>query len=143
MQSYHSPITPAAAAPIVPVAFYPRLRVTTADCRALTWPDLVYYLTDHDVLVDKTQAPLWSPVVDLLKTRRQWIWAMQFFLGALLAGVALMISAPHFVSGTIVFFALLAFASATARSLRIDLTRASTIVDSSNCGRARRERTQR
>jgi PAT family beta-lactamase induction signal transducer AmpG len=21
--------------------------------------------------------PLWSPVVDILKTRRQWIWAMQ------------------------------------------------------------------
>src|ERR1035438_1239358 len=33
--------------------------------------------------------PLWSPLVDLLKTRRQWIWAMQLFLGAGLAGVAL------------------------------------------------------
>jgi PAT family beta-lactamase induction signal transducer AmpG len=57
--------------------------------------------------------PLWSPAVDILKTRRQWIWGMQFFLGAMLAGIALMIPAPHFVSGTIVFFALLAFASAT------------------------------
>src|SRR5271170_2610559 len=57
--------------------------------------------------------PLWSPVVDILKTRRQWIWATQFFLGATLAGIALMIPAPHFVSGTIIFFALLAFASAT------------------------------
>jgi PAT family beta-lactamase induction signal transducer AmpG len=57
--------------------------------------------------------PLWSPVVDILKTRRQWIWATQLFLGATLAGIALMIPAPHFVSGTIVFFALLAFASAT------------------------------
>jgi hypothetical protein len=26
--------------------------------------------------------PLWSPVVDILKTRRQWIWAMQLLLGA-------------------------------------------------------------
>jgi MFS transporter, PAT family, beta-lactamase induction signal transducer AmpG len=57
--------------------------------------------------------PLWSPVVDILKTRRQWIWATQLLLGAGLAGVALMIQAPHFVSGTIVFFSLLAFASAT------------------------------
>ena len=51
--------------------------------------------------------------MDILKTRRQWIWATQLLLGAGLAGVALMIQAPHFVSGTIVFFSLLAFASAT------------------------------
>ncbi|HTV62573.1 MAG TPA: MFS transporter [Verrucomicrobiae bacterium] len=57
--------------------------------------------------------PLWSPAVDLLKTRRQWIWAMQLVLGIVLAGVALMISAPHFLQWTIVFFGLLAFSSAT------------------------------
>ncbi|HZL14393.1 MAG TPA: MFS transporter [Verrucomicrobiae bacterium] len=57
--------------------------------------------------------PLWSPVVDILKTRRQWIWAMQFLLGALLAGVALMIPAPHFFQLTLAFFWLLAFSSAT------------------------------
>src|ERR1700733_7741136 len=35
--------------------------------------------------------PLWSPVVDLLNTRRQWIWVMQLILGAGMAGVALTI----------------------------------------------------
>jgi PAT family beta-lactamase induction signal transducer AmpG len=57
--------------------------------------------------------PLWSPLVDILKTRRQWIWAMQFFLGAALAGVALTIPAPHFLQLTLAFFWLLAFGSAT------------------------------
>jgi PAT family beta-lactamase induction signal transducer AmpG len=57
--------------------------------------------------------PLWSPLVDILKTRRQWIWAMQFFLGATLAGVALAIPAPHFLQLTLAFFWLLAFGSAT------------------------------
>jgi MFS transporter, PAT family, beta-lactamase induction signal transducer AmpG len=57
--------------------------------------------------------PLWSPLVDLLKTRRQWIWAMQFFLGAMLAAIALTIPAPHFFQWTLVFFWLLAFSSAT------------------------------
>ena len=57
--------------------------------------------------------PLWSPVVDLLKTRRQWIWTMQLFLGAGLAGVALTIPAPHFFQLTLAFFWLLAFSSAT------------------------------
>jgi PAT family beta-lactamase induction signal transducer AmpG len=57
--------------------------------------------------------PLWSPVVDLLKTRRQWIWAMQLLIGAGLAGVALTIPGPHFFQLTLVFFWLLSFSSAT------------------------------
>jgi PAT family beta-lactamase induction signal transducer AmpG len=57
--------------------------------------------------------PLWSPAVDMLKTRRLWIWTMQLAIGLGLAGVALMIPSPHFVQGTIVFFGLLAFSSAT------------------------------
>jgi MFS transporter, PAT family, beta-lactamase induction signal transducer AmpG len=57
--------------------------------------------------------PLWSPLVDILKTRRQWIWAAQFFLGTMLAAVALTIPAPHFFQWTLVFFWLLAFSSAT------------------------------
>ncbi len=56
---------------------------------------------------------LWSPVVDLLKTRRLWIWAMQLLLGGGLAGVALTIPAPHFFQLTLAFFWLLAFSSAT------------------------------
>src|SRR5271169_1924123 len=35
--------------------------------------------------------PFWSPVVDLLGTRRRWIWVMQLCLGAAFAGVALTI----------------------------------------------------
>ena len=57
--------------------------------------------------------PLWSPFVDLLKTRRQWIWAMQFCVGAMLAAIALSIPAPHFFQMTLVFFWLVAFSSAT------------------------------
>jgi PAT family beta-lactamase induction signal transducer AmpG len=57
--------------------------------------------------------PLWSPLVDILKTRRQWIWMMQFLLGAMLAAIALTIPAPHFFQLTLTFFWLLAFSSAT------------------------------
>ena len=57
--------------------------------------------------------PLWSPAVDILKTRRLWIWTMQLVICLGLAGVALMIPTPHFVQWTIVFFGLLAFSSAT------------------------------
>src|SRR5580765_4791239 len=57
--------------------------------------------------------PLWSPVVDILGTRRRWIWVMQLLIGAGLAGAALAIPAPHLVRGTLAFFWLLAFNSAT------------------------------
>lgn len=57
--------------------------------------------------------PLWSPVVDLLGTRRQWIWGMQLVIGAGLAGVALTIPTSHFFQLTLAFFWLLAFSSAT------------------------------
>lgn len=33
--------------------------------------------------------PIWSPLVDSLKTKRWWILAMQILVGASLAGVAL------------------------------------------------------
>ena len=57
--------------------------------------------------------PLWSPAVDLLKTRRQWIWTMQLLVGAALAGVALAVPSAHFLAATLGFFWLLALASAT------------------------------
>jgi len=57
--------------------------------------------------------PFWSPVVDLLKTKRFWILIMQFFIGAGLAGVALTIPVDNFIKYTLAFFWLLAFSSAT------------------------------
>ncbi|HXU79411.1 MAG TPA: MFS transporter, partial [Methylomirabilota bacterium] len=57
--------------------------------------------------------PLWSPVVDILKTRRLWIWVMQLIVGAGLAGVALTLRGPNFFGYSLAFLVLLAFSSAT------------------------------
>ena len=57
--------------------------------------------------------PLWSPVVDILKTRRLWIWATQLLLGAGFAAVGLSIPLPVFFKATLAFFYLVAFSSAT------------------------------
>ena len=57
--------------------------------------------------------PLWSPVVDLFKTKRFWILIMQLIIGAGLAGVALTIPLNSFVQYTLIFFWLIAFSSAT------------------------------
>ncbi|MFY9151936.1 MAG: MFS transporter [Prolixibacteraceae bacterium] len=57
--------------------------------------------------------PLWSPIVDLLKTKRWWIIVMQLIIGAALGGVALAIPLPVFFKITLIFLWLLAFSSAT------------------------------
>jgi len=57
--------------------------------------------------------PLWSPVVDLLKTKRLWIIITQLLIGGGLAGVALTIPASGFLQYTLAFLWLLAFSSAT------------------------------
>ena len=57
--------------------------------------------------------PLWSPLVDLLRTKRWWIVTLQFALGAALACVALTLPGDGFFRASLAVFWLLAFASAT------------------------------
>ena len=57
--------------------------------------------------------PLWSPLVDLLKTKRWWIVVMQILVGAGLAGIALTIQGPLAFRYCLAFMWLLAFSSAT------------------------------
>ena len=57
--------------------------------------------------------PLWSPFIDIIKTKRWWIVSMQLLIGAALGGVAFTIPAPYWLQGSLAFFWLMAFASAT------------------------------
>ncbi|WGG50565.1 MFS transporter [Rugamonas sp. DEMB1] len=57
--------------------------------------------------------PLWSPVVELLRTKRFWIVGMQLFIGAALALVALTTHLPAFFQMSLAILWLLAFSSAT------------------------------
>lgn len=57
--------------------------------------------------------PLWSPLVELMGTKRRWVWLLQFLIGAALALVALTIPAPKFFQLTLAVFWLMAFASAS------------------------------
>lgn len=57
--------------------------------------------------------PLWSPAIDILKTRRVWIWRMQCILGLAFAGIALALPTAHFIPLSIALFWLIALSSAT------------------------------
>lgn len=57
--------------------------------------------------------PLWSPFIDMFRTKRFWIVALQLIIGASLALVALSTSLPHFFQISLALFWLMAFSSAT------------------------------
>lgn len=87
----------------VSVIMYKRLEVSNTDIALYTsWLYLPWVIK-----------PLWSPFVDLLKTKRWWIIVMQLMVGAALAGVAFTIPTEPFIQYTLAFFWLLAFSSAT------------------------------
>jgi PAT family beta-lactamase induction signal transducer AmpG len=57
--------------------------------------------------------PLWSPLIELFSTKRIWIVALQFAVGAALACVALTIPGSGYFQMTLAVFWLMAFASAS------------------------------
>lgn len=57
--------------------------------------------------------PVWSPLVDSMRTKRWWIVAMQVLAGGALAAVALTLQTSWWLKGSLCFFWLMAFGSAT------------------------------
>jgi MFS transporter, PAT family, beta-lactamase induction signal transducer AmpG len=87
----------------VSVIMYKKLGISNADIALYTsWLYLPWVIK-----------PLWSPFVDMFKTKRFWVVAMQLCIGAALAGIALTIPVPNFFQYTIAVFWLMAFSSAT------------------------------
>ncbi len=87
----------------VSVIMYKRLGVSNTDIALYTsWLYLPWVIK-----------PLWSPFVDLFRTKRFWIVLMQLVIGALLALVALVLPGPRFFQYTLAVLWLMAFSSAT------------------------------
>ena len=57
--------------------------------------------------------PLWSPFVDMFRTKRFWVVLTQFILSVSLVGVAFTTPMPNFLTMTLTVFGLMAFSSAT------------------------------
>jgi PAT family beta-lactamase induction signal transducer AmpG len=94
---------PYVAVMTISVIMYKRMGISNSDIALYTsWLYLPWVVK-----------PLWSPFVDLLKTKRWWIVVMQLFIGAGFAGIAFTIPLPFFFQATLAFFWLLAFSSAT------------------------------
>lgn len=57
--------------------------------------------------------PLWSPVVELVRTKRLWVLSLQLLIGAALGMVALTTHLPQFFQLSLALLWLMAFSSAT------------------------------
>jgi PAT family beta-lactamase induction signal transducer AmpG len=100
---YFCQAVPYVAVVMLSVPMYKKLGVSNADLAFYTsWLYLPWVIK-----------PLWSPFVDRYRTKRAWIVALQFFIGAGLAGVALTVPGPDFFRWTLAVFWLLAFSAAT------------------------------
>lgn len=87
----------------VAVIMYKRLNISNTDIALYTsWLYLPWVIK-----------PFWSPIVDIIKSKRWWIVAMQTLIGAALAGVAFTIPTTNFFQASLAFLWLLAFSSAT------------------------------
>ena len=88
---------------IVSVVLYKKLNISNTEIALYTsWLYLPWVIK-----------PLWSPFVDIIKTKRYWIVLTQLVIGASLAGVALTIPTTNALQYTLVFFWLMAFSSST------------------------------
>jgi PAT family beta-lactamase induction signal transducer AmpG len=87
----------------VSVVLYKRLGISNTDIAFYTsWLYLPWVIK-----------PLWSPFIDLFRTKRHWILLMQIVIGAALACIAFTIPASGFFQYSLAFFWLMAFGSAT------------------------------
>jgi PAT family beta-lactamase induction signal transducer AmpG len=87
----------------VSVVLYKRLGISNTDIALYTsWLYLPWVVK-----------PLWSPFVDLFRTKRYWILLMQLLVGTSLACIAFTIPTNRFFQYTLAFFWLMAFSSAT------------------------------
>jgi MFS transporter, PAT family, beta-lactamase induction signal transducer AmpG len=85
------------------VVMYKRLGISNTDIALYTsWLYLPWVIK-----------PLWSPAVDMLRTKRFWVVAMQFLVSVGLALVALSVRGSAFFKGSLCLFWVMAFASAT------------------------------
>ena len=94
---------PYVAVMTISVIMYKRLGISNAELAFYTgWLNLPWVIK-----------PLWSPFIDLIKTKRWWITWMQLLIGVGLAGIAFTIPTDYFFQLTLAVFWLMAFSSAT------------------------------
>lgn len=100
---YFTQAVPYAMVNFVSKVFYKNMEISNAEIaffgNLIAWPWVI--------------KPLWSPFVDILRTRRWWILTTQLLLAIGLAGIGFLTMTPYFFIWTLLLFSVIALASAT------------------------------
>lgn len=65
------------------------------------------------IMIPWTLKPIWSPILEMFKTKKQFVVATQFITGISFALVALSLPLPNFFTYAIAFLCIVAFSGAT------------------------------
>lgn len=100
---YLAEALPYVAVMVIATTMYKRLGLSNTDLALYTsWLYLPWVIK-----------PLWSPFIAAIKTERWWVLLMQLLIGVGCAGIAFTLPTSYWLQGSLAFFWLLAFASAT------------------------------
>lgn len=100
---YLAEALPYVAVMVIATTMYKRLGLSNTDLALYTsWLYLPWVIK-----------PLWSPFIAAVKTERWWVLLMQLLIGAGFAGIAFTLPTAFWLQGSLAFFWILAFASAT------------------------------
>ncbi|MBO4800919.1 MAG: MFS transporter [Bacteroidaceae bacterium] len=100
---YFAEALPYVAVMVIATTMYKRMGLSNTDLALYTsWLYLPWVIK-----------PLWSPFIAAIKTERWWVLLMQLCISAGFAGIAFTLPTSTWLQGSLAFFWLLAFASAT------------------------------
>lgn len=100
---YLAEALPYVAVMVIATTMYKRLGLSNTDLALYTsWLYLPWVIK-----------PLWSPFIASIRTERWWVLLMQVLIGAGFAGIAFTLPTNYWLRGSLAFFWILAFASAT------------------------------
>ena len=100
---YLAEALPYVAVMVIATTMYKRMGLSNTDLALYTsWLYLPWVIK-----------PLWSPFIAAVKTERWWVLLMQLCIGAGFAGIAFTLPTASWLQGSLAFFWILAFASAT------------------------------
>lgn len=100
---YVAEALPYVAVMVIATTMYKRLGLSNTDLALYTsWLYLPWVIK-----------PLWSPFIAAVKTERWWVLLMQLLIGSGFAGIAFTLPTAFWLQGSLAFFWILAFASAT------------------------------
>jgi len=100
---YLAEALPYVAVMVIATTMYKRMGLSNTDLALYTsWLYLPWVIK-----------PLWSPFIAAIRTERWWVLLMQLLISVGFAGVAFTLPTAFWLQGTLAFFWILAFASAT------------------------------